>query len=156
MYFEPTSITEITDLIRELLPKNSSGYDNISNKLLKKLLPALTEPLEIVFNKSLSEGIFLEAMKRADISPLFKSKDNQDSNNYRPISLLLTLSKLLEKIVYKRMYRFLETTNQLYKSQYGFRTAHSCENAVSELVSEIIKTGWTVYLNSVFGLVKGI
>ena len=45
----------------------------------------------------------------------------------------------MEKIVYKGTYKFLETTNELYKSQYGFRTAHSCENAVSELVNKIIK-----------------
>ena len=78
-------------------------------------------------------------MKKADVVPLFKSKDHQESNNYRPISLLLTLSKLLEKIMYKRTYNFLESTGQIYKSQYGFRTSHSCENAICELVSEIIK-----------------
>ena len=78
-------------------------------------------------------------MKKADVVPLFKSKDHQESNNYRPISLLLTLSKLLEKIMYKRTYNFLESTGQIYKSQYGFRTSHSCENAICELVSEVIK-----------------
>ena len=78
-------------------------------------------------------------MKKADVVPLYKASDQQETNNYRPISLLLTLSKLLEKIMYKRTYRFLETSNQIYKSQYGFRTAHSCENAICKLVSEIIK-----------------
>ena len=73
----------------DLVPKNSIGFDKISNKLLKRLLPALVEPLELVFNKSLMEGIFPEAMKKADVTPLFKSKDTQDSNNYRPISLIL-------------------------------------------------------------------
>ena len=111
----------------------------MSNKLLKRLLPAMLEPLTILFNKSLSEGTFPEIMKKADVIPLYKAKDNQETNNYRPISLLLTISKLLEKIMYKRTYRFLEDSKQIYKSQYGFRTAHSCENAISELVSEIIK-----------------
>ena len=78
-------------------------------------------------------------MKRADISPLFKSKLEHDTNNYRPISLLSTISKLLEKVVYSRTYSFMEHTGQIYKSQYGFRSNHSCENAVSELVSEITK-----------------
>ena len=111
----------------------------MSNKLLKKLLPALLEPLTILFNKSLSEGVFPEAMKKADVVPLYKAKDHQETNNYRPISLLLTISKLLEKIMYKWTYAFLEHSNQIFKSQYGFRTAHSCENAISELISEIIK-----------------
>ena len=139
IFLDPTNETEITDLITDLIPKNSCGYDNLSNKLLKKLLPALVGPLTIIFNRSLIEGVFPEAMKKADVVPLFKSKDHQESNNYRPISLLLTLSKLLEKIIYKRTYSFLESTGQIYKSQYGFRTSHSCENAICELVSEIIK-----------------
>ena len=78
-------------------------------------------------------------MKKADIVPLYKSKDKQECSNYRPISLLITLSKLLEKIVYKRVYQFLEKTGQIFPSEYGFRTSHSCENAVSELLSTIIK-----------------
>ena len=78
-------------------------------------------------------------MKNADVIPLVKTKQHDESNNYRPISLLLTISKILEKIVYKRTYQFLEETDQIYKSQYGFRSSHSCENAIQELVSEIIK-----------------
>ena len=78
-------------------------------------------------------------MKKADIAPLYKSKDKQECSNYRPISLLITLSKLQEKIVYKRVYQFLEKIEQIFPSQYGFRTSHSCENAVSELLSTIIK-----------------
>ena len=77
-------------------------------------------------------------MKKADIIPLFKSNEHE-CTNYRPISLLLTISKLLEKIMYRRTYNFLENTGQLYNSQYGFRQGHSCENAVSELLSDIIK-----------------
>ena len=119
--------------------KNSSGYDEILNNLLKNLCPSLLTPLERIFNKSLNDGVFPKLMKKADVTPLFKSKRENDANNYRPISLLLTISKVLEKIVYQRTYTFLETTGQIYNSQYGFRSQHSCESAVSELVSEIVK-----------------
>ena len=78
-------------------------------------------------------------MKLADICPLFKSKLENDANNYRPISLLMTISKVLEKIVYQRTYSFKENTGQIYNSQYGFRSQHSCESAVAELTSEIVK-----------------
>ena len=139
IFLDPTNTTEIIEIINDLVPKNSSGYDNLSNKLIKKLLPSLVGPLTTIFNKSLIEGVFPEAMKKADIEPLYKAKDHYESNNYRPISLLLTLSKVLEKIMYKRTYSFLELSGQIYKSQYGFRTAYSCKNAISELVSEIIK-----------------
>ena len=78
-------------------------------------------------------------MKMADVVPLYKSKSEYECTNYRPISLLLTISKLLEKLMYKRTYNFLEQTEQLHQSQYGFRKSHSCETAIMELASSIIK-----------------
>ena len=87
----------------------------------------------------MAEGEFPEAMKLANVVPLHKSKSKELVTNYRLISLLLTLSKILEKIIYKRTYGFLENSNQIYKSQYGFRSKHSCKQAVSELLGEIIK-----------------
>ena len=78
-------------------------------------------------------------MKQADVIPLYKSKEKFIVNNYRPISLLLTMSKILEKIVYGRIYSFLCNTDQLFQSQYGFRTGHSCENAICELVGTVAK-----------------
>ena len=78
-------------------------------------------------------------MKLADTVPLHKGKDKCIVDNYRPISLLITLSKLLEKLIHKRIYNFLETNGLIYKSQYGFRPKHSCKNAVSELLSVILK-----------------
>ena len=139
LFLLPTDKTEIRSLIMNLPAKNSSGHDEISNNLLKNLCPSLLNPLDQIFNKSLSNGVFPELMKKADVSPLFKSKLENDANNYRPISLLITISKVLEKIVYQRTYTFLERTGQIYNSQYGFRSQHSCESAVSELISEIIK-----------------
>ena len=78
-------------------------------------------------------------MKYAEVVPLYKGKEKDLSANYRPISLLVTISKILEKIVYKRTYNFLDTSGQLYSSQYGFRSKHSCENAISELIGQIVK-----------------
>ena len=140
LYLSPCTDTEIYYLIKDLPQKTSSGHDNISNVLLKKLSPSIIHPLCILFNKSMEEGKFPETMKHADVVPLYKSGDQYECTNYRPISLLLTMSKLLEKVMYKRTYNFLETTGQLYCSQYGFRTGHSCEHAVSELLAEIIKS----------------
>ena len=85
------------------------------------------------------EGIFSTEMKKADTVPLYKGKEKCDKNNYRPISLLLTMSKVIEKIVYKRTYNFLNESGQVYTSQYGFRSGHSCQDAVAELVGEITR-----------------
>ena len=78
-------------------------------------------------------------MKHADVVPLFKGGDEHALGNCRPISLLLALSKILEKVIYARVYNFLNDTNQIFKSQYGFRSKHSCEHAMSELVGNILK-----------------
>ena len=139
MYLNPTCSLEIDDIIRNMQNKKSSGYDNISNQMLKWLRPVITRPLSLIFNMSLEQGIFPNNMKIAEIVPLHKGGDESQCNNYRPISLLITISKILEKLMYSRTYKFLELNNILFQSQYGFRTQHSCTDAISELTGEITK-----------------
>ena len=78
-------------------------------------------------------------MKRANVVPLHKSKNKAEASNYRPILLLITISKVLEKIMYKRIYDFLTQQNLISHSQHGFRNKHSCETAMCELVGNICK-----------------
>ena len=139
LYSSPTTMFEVRELISNLPQKTSSGHDNISNTLLKQLNEVVASLLSLIFNKSLEEGIFPDQMKLADVFPLFKSKERSECTNYRPISLLLTMSKLLVKIVYHRTYKFLEKHDKLYAGQYGFREGHSCESAISELISVATK-----------------
>ena len=139
MYMTPTSILEIERLIDKLPNKTSKGNDNISNMLLKTLKSSISKPMEIIFNRSIAEGVFPDDMKLADVIPLHKNNEKFLVTNYRPISLLVTISKILEKIIYQRTYSFLCKTEQLYQSQYGFRTGHSCESAIGELVGTIVK-----------------
>ena len=139
IYFHPTTKQEINDLIMNLPNKKSSGYDELDNLLLKKLVTELEEPLCILFNRSLSCGVFPTSMILAEVVPLYKSKEKFLCNNYRPISLLITISKVLEKLVYKRTYSFLNNRKQIYDSQYGFRSKHSCEHAIQELVGKVLK-----------------
>ena len=139
LFLAPTTPTEILNLTTELPNKKSAGYDKINNILLKSLKLELAEPLSIVFNKSMNEGIFPDTMKLSDTVPLYKSNERYLLDNYRPISLLITLSKILEKLIHKRVYKHLEENNLIYNSQYGFWPKHSCENAVGELLSVILK-----------------
>ena len=138
LFMTPTNQYEILKIITKLKNKGSSGYDNISNILLKQLCPQICAPLSIIFNKSLSEGIFPEKMKLAEVIPVYKSKDIYSCTNYRPISLLPVVSKVLEKVVYRRLYNFLIRNELLYNSQYGFRSGHSTINAITEFVGKII------------------
>ena len=138
IFLTPTSKIEITKLIGSLKSKNSSGHDGISNRILKGITHSISEPLSIIFNRSMEEGIFPSEMKKADTVPLYKSKAKDDKNNYRPISLL-TISKLLEKVMHNRTYSFLIKYDQIYNGQYGFRKGHSCQDAIAELIGEIVK-----------------
>ena len=138
-FISPTDAQEIIRVIGSLKSKNSTGYDNISNKTMKLFKSEIAEPLSILFNKSFQAGIVPDTMKLAKVLPIFKSKDKYIMTNYRPISLLPCLSKVLEKVMHKRLYRYLDQNNLLYCSQYGFRTSHSTINAITELYTQVIK-----------------
>ena len=139
LYLSPTDEIEIYKLIAKLPNKSSSGYDSINNILLKQLNPVICRPLNKIFNKSLVEGIFPQEMKLAEIVPIYKSKDRLVCTNYRPVSLLPVVSKVLEKVVHKRLYNFLNANRLLYNSQYGFRTKHSTINAITEFVGKVVE-----------------
>ena len=135
LFLTPTSPGEIKRIICNLPNKKSAGFDQINNILLKQISCTVVEPLSIIFNKSMNEGKFPQRMKLADTIPLYKAKEKYLVDNFRPISLLITLSKILEKLMHNRVYTYFNENNLLYRSQYGFCTRYSCENAVSELVS---------------------
>ena len=139
IFITPVTKIEVEKYINNLRPKKSSGLDKIDNNLIKELRDLISEPLSIIFSTSLTEGIFPEKMKLSKVIPLHKSKSKEETNNYRPVSLLLTISKILERAMYNRVYDFLCSTHQLYASQYGFRKNHACDQAVGELVAAITK-----------------
>ena len=82
-------------------------------------------------NTSIESGHVPDNMKLEKLIPIYKSKDKQMLNNYRPISLLPIFSKILEKVIYHMLFNFLKTNNALFSSQYGFRKNHSTINAVT-------------------------
>ena len=125
-----TSALEIEKIAMALPSKTSFGHDKISNVMLKSIITAISIPLSIVFNQFISTGKFPQKMKQAEVVPLYKGKDMDLVINYRPISLLITISKLLEKVVYRHMYSFLQKYDILFQSQYGFHSNHNCEHAI--------------------------
>ena len=134
--FELTTDEQVLNLIKSLEPKTSSSYDNISAKLLHQLADMLHSVLRLIINKSLMTGIFPDKLKIAIVSPIYKGKetDPHEFINYRPISILPTISKLFEKVVHKQLYKYLNSNNLLNNSQYGFRPNHSTEYAAMEFV----------------------
>ena len=135
-----TTPLEIDNIIRKLPNKNSSGHDEVSNIMLKALQSTITFPLCHIFNHSIIEGSFPEHMKWAEVIPLYKGISMDEMVNYRPISLLLILSKILEKVIYIRLYSYLENKGTLYGSQYGFQSKRSCEQAIMGLMGYVLQS----------------
>ena len=112
---------EISKHIDRLPNKTSSGHNEINNILLKKLKLYLLKPLEMIFNDSILDGIVTDKMKTAEVVPLHKGKSKSILNNYRLISLLTALSKMLEKKWPTNEYIIIWKKTQLYKRQYGYQ-----------------------------------
>ena len=124
--------------LHSLRTKTSAGHDGISVKLLKYLFPALSKPLCLVINQSLLTGIYPDKLKIAKVIPLFKKDDTLLMDNYRPISLLPSISKLFEKVVSNQVSEYFMKNNLFHDGQYGFRDSHSTELANIELADRII------------------
>ena len=132
--FNSVSQDIILKIINNFLNKPSAGYDNINSIFIKKLQSQLVVPITILVNQSLATGIFPDKLKIAKIIPLYKKNEDDQMNNYRPISLLPVFSKIFEKVVQTQLYNYLSSNNLLFESQHGFRENHSTETATIELV----------------------
>jgi hypothetical protein len=137
-FMTPTDQEEISKIIYSCKSKKSTGHDNISTKLLKRLVSCIKYPITILINKSLESGCVPKTLKLSKIIPIYKSNNKMQFNNYRPISLLPALSKILEKVVHHRLYKYCETNKLLYDRQFGFRPNHSTVDAMGTFVSDLL------------------
>ena len=138
--FEFTEIDDMTvkKVIDSLQAKNSSGFDGYSTKSLKHITPAIIKPLTLLTQQVLTTGIFPDKLKLAKVIPIYKKGEQALINNYRPISLLPVISKVLEKIIANQISSFFERNELFSRNQYGFRAAHCTEHAAIELTDRII------------------
>ena len=136
--FKPVETKEGNKIISQLDSKNSSGYDSISNILIKSIVDNILKPLTVIINQCLKMGIFPNQLKIAKVVPIFKSGDDTLFTNYRPISLLPSTSKVVERVIFNQLYTYFETNRLFYGSQYGFRKRHSTEFAALELVDKLL------------------
>ena len=141
-HFDLVSDKQVLDHMMSIKPKDSSGIDNISSKLLIQLAPMLHPILALLINKSLMTGIFPDKLKVAIVTPIYKGKntDQHEFGNYRPISVLPAMSKIFEKVVHSQIYEYMNKKKFLNRSQYGFRAKHSTEYATIEFVEKAAKS----------------
>lgn len=135
--FKQITSESLLEISKTLKPKKSSGVDNLSSNQLKFILPQIADPLSHIFNLSLQTGYIPIELKTARVVPIFKAESMHSFNSYRPISLLPSLSKLLEKLVASQMIKFLNKHNILYSLQFGFRKGHNTTQPVVHFLDKI-------------------
>lgn len=137
---KPLSINELKEAFFSLKSNKSPGCDGINSNVVKKCFGELSGPLKHIFNQSLSCGIFPDKLKIARVTPIFKSGNKTLLENYRPISVLPCFSKILERIMYNRLYKYLTDNHILYSKQFGFQEGHSTEHAIIQLTEQIYQS----------------
>ena len=131
------SINKLNHAFYSLKTSKSPDYGGISSNITKQCFGTLNRPLHYIYNISLQAGVFPGEMKIARVTPIFKGGEVSDFGNYRPISILCCFSKILEKIMYNRLYKHPLNNNIFYKKQFGFQENHSIEHAIIQLVGQI-------------------
>ena len=138
LVFSPTDEKEIKEVIECLRSSTkSSGHDEIPTFLVKAVSNIISAPLSKIINISFKDGIFPSELKIAKVIPIYKADDATSLNNYRPVSVLPTFSKIFERVVYSRIIDHLTKNNILFQNQFGFRLKHSTSHAVLYLIDQI-------------------
>jgi hypothetical protein len=130
---------EVFNILNNLDVSKACGFDNISNKILKLCAATIFKPFTRLINTSVSLGQYPTCWKMANVMPLFKKNNRQFRSNYRPISLLVSLSKICEKVVFVRLYNFLNNKGYFYRFQSGFRPGDSTVMQLTYIVDKIYK-----------------
>ena len=132
----PTCPAEII-IVNSAKSKQACGYDNIDPYVVQQVIPQIATQLAHICNRSFTTGIVPNKLKIAKVVPIYKNENPELFANYRPISILLSISKILERLMYKRLYNFLAGHNIISKKQYGFRKNYSTYMAIIDLVDKI-------------------
>ena len=143
------TIQEVFKLLSEVKTTKSMGHDGIPNKLLKDAADIIAPSLTYIFNASIMTGIFPNDFKVAIISPIHKSGCKTHCNNYRPISVLSAVAKILESLITKQLEIYLEENGVITEHQAGFRKQHSTQTSLLNITNE-----W--YINMDKGCLNGV
>ena len=128
---------KILNIIRSLNPNKAHGWDDISVRMIKICDDALLLPLSIIFESCMSQGVFPEVWKQANVVPIHKKNSKNLKQNYRPISLLPIFGKILEKLIFDSLYQHLNMNSLLNPNQSGFRPGDSTVNQLLSIVHSI-------------------
>ena len=139
--FRPTTPASVLKLLQEINPAKSAGIDNMAGKFLKEGASALASPITDLCNLSILLSSFTDDCKIAKLKPLYKKEAKTKQKNYRPISLLPLISKVIEKVILNQTQNFLDANMMLYSYQSGFCKHCSTDTCLSYLTDKV-RTGF--------------
>ena len=152
--FEYVSVVFVKSFLKKVKRTKATGLDDLPAGMLKDCADYIAVPLRYIVNLSLNTGTVPSAWKEAKIVPIYKSGTSSSVENYRPISVLPILSKLLEKAVHTQLSNFLERNNLLNDSQFGYRQNRSTDLAAA-LLTDSMRKKWgqlSTYWDTVYRL----
>ena len=135
-----TSPLEVESILKSLQLGKATGPDAINNRILRELASPLSLPLSDLFNYSLSTGKVPLIWKEANVTPIFKKEDPSAVSNYRPISLLSAVGKVLEKVVHKHLFNYVRDHDILTAMQSGFIPGDSTVNQLTDIYNTFCKS----------------
>ena len=136
--FKLVTADKVLKLLTELNPQKATGLDGLPAKFLKDGASTIAKPLTHIINMSIISGQFPKELKCAKIVPIYKKKLKTDPGNYRPVSILSIISKILEKVVWEQLSEYLECNNLMYDLQSGFRQSFSTDSCLIHLSDYIL------------------
>ena len=143
------TVSTVRHLLENIDVRKATGLDGVSNQLLKFAAHIVAPTLTEIFTTSINTGIFPTEWKIAKVTPIFKKRKKNDLNNCRPISVIPTVVKIFEKVVYEQLFSYFNDNNLLTSCQSGFRSFHSTLTALTEATNS-----WSVNIDN--GLLNGV
>ena len=134
--FQPVIVSNVYHLLHGLSSNKATGVDKISSKIIKIAAPAISDSLTYIFNQAITLSLFPHEWKTARVIPLYKNGQRNLPGNYRPISVLPVISKIMERILYDQLYNYLTKFELLSDSQFGFRKFHSTATALLDCTND--------------------
>ena len=137
---QDTTATEISNIITSLDPNKASGADEVSVKLLQIIKSIISPLLSSLINDCFKTGTYPDCQKIAKVIPIFKGGSKTKPGNYRPISLLSIINKIIEKTIHSRLTSYLDKYNLITDNQFGFRKGYNTTMAVTEFYEKLLNS----------------
>ena len=138
MFLAPVSNSKVCSNVLSLSNSRSLGSDGILPAIIKNNIHCINHQLTYIFNLSFLRGVFPNLLKNAIVVPIHTTGKRDDPNNYRPISILTTFSKFLEKLFYSRFISFINRNNILHANHFNFRSGKSTSLALTQVISSLL------------------